>query len=95
MEQKLKMAEEDTKRLQSDLVKEKDSFYGKIQEREDERIKAKTENAILTEKLMLTRTELDELRVRVSSEINDKITELETTNRVLQEKNQELKLAST
>jgi hypothetical protein len=49
----------------------------RLQEGESDRIKYKTENAILTEKLSTARIEVEELRMKLNCEYTEKVQELE------------------
>lgn len=48
-------------------------------------MKVRTENAILQEKLSQTRYEADDLKLRFTNEVTEKLRELEASNKVLRE----------
>lgn len=85
MQQKLELAQGDAQKAKMDLLDEKNQIMSKMQEREEERIKLKTEEAILNEKFLKAKTELDELKAKMSSEITDRVNELEMKNKILSE----------
>lgn len=64
-------------RYKSELAQEKESCFIKLQEGESDRIKYKTENAILSEKLASAKIEVDELRMKLNCEYTEKLQELE------------------
>lgn len=54
----------------------------KLQEGESDRIKYKTDNAILTEKLTTAKIEIEELRMKLNCEYTEKVQELELQSKI-------------
>ena len=68
LQEQIKGAEKDIARYKQELQQEKETCFQRIQEGESERIKSKTENIILQERLQNTKAELDELKNKYSVE---------------------------
>lgn len=64
----MKTAEKDLLRYKQELTSEKENCFMRLQEGESERIKYKTENAILSEKLTSAKVEVDELKNKLNCE---------------------------
>lgn len=69
-------------RYKSELTQEKENCFVKLQEGESDRIKYKTENAILSEKLSTAKIEIDELRTKLNCEYTEKVQELELQSKI-------------
>lgn len=69
----MKTAEGESLRFKQELNHEKEQCFLKLQEGEGDRIRFKTENAILTERLQNSKAEVDELRMRVNCEFTEKV----------------------
>ena len=77
LQEKLKTAESESQRYKQELSKEKEQCFVRIQDGESERIKYKTENAILQERYSNTKIEIDELRMKMNCEYSEKLQDLE------------------
>lgn len=77
LSEKLKTAESESFRYKQELSTEKEQCFSRIQEGESERIKYKTENAILQERYQNAKVEIDELRMKLNCEYSEKLQDLE------------------
>ncbi len=77
MQEKLKVNEGEAQRYRSELQSEKESSFRRHQDLESDRIKLRTDHAIMEEKLKQARFEIDDLRVRMNSEYSEKLQDLE------------------
>ena len=82
LQEKLKTLESDSLRTKQDLAHEKEQCFVRLQEGESERIKYKTENAIMGERLQNAKAEIDELRMRLNCEFTEKVQDLELQTKI-------------
>ncbi|CDW83719.1 guanylate-binding n-terminal domain containing protein [Stylonychia lemnae] len=85
LQEKLKTAEHESLRYKQELNHEKEQCFTRLQDGESDRIKYKTENAILTERLQNAKAEIDELRMKLNCEYTEKMQDLELQNKVQKE----------
>ena len=82
LQEKQRGSESEAIRYRNELVSEKEQSFRRLQDIESDRVKLKTENAILQEKYSQARFEIDDLKMRLNCEYSEKLKDLESQNKV-------------